>query len=479
MSRAAIYRNFGVSEADDILLDLRHWSLVRQTPSGTITLLADIDFTLRRGEWVGLLGPNGSGKTSLLRYLAAEESPLSAPVGLVFQDPDEQLVAATVSEELALGRPELPVAEYLHEYGLSGLEQLDPRLLSAGEKQRLMLAVALAGRPEVLLCDEPTALQDRQQARWLVKHLQRWHRSTRGALVFATQRRQEAELCDRLLVLEGGHIACQGTPAEILERPDVARIVGWPAEGQTPYAAAGPLPGAARSRARVTTAKALPETSACGAPVAEWREVACRFPDTGRGFSHVNLIIRPGGRLGITGANGCGKSSLLALAAGLRPPTAGCCYLAGRPLCDRRGQDLDHGIALLAPQFPEYFFTRGAVTAEIKLDPALAARGVEQLLAAAGLPGQCAARNPHALSSGERRRLALALVIGSGRPLLLLDEPTAGLDWAGRSHFLSLLAAVPAETAVVVASHDQAFLLACGCELLELTPAGLQQGNPG
>jgi len=443
-----------VSEQDGILLELRHWSLVRETADGPLPLLRELDLKLHRGELLGLLGGNGSGKTSLLRWLAGEDSPLRSVAALVFQDPDEQLVTARVAEELTLGRPHLAPQPLLEEFGLAGLADRDPRLLSAGEKQRLVLAVALAGEPQVLLCDEPTSLQDRAQSAWLLDRLQAWRRATGGTLVLATQRRAEAELCDRLLVLQDGRAAACGEPSRILDLPAARELL----------APLAPAPGA-----RAARPPAAPDPGAV--PVAEWRDVGRSFA-TGGGIRDVNLVLQAGARLGITGRNGCGKSLLLAMAAGLLAPTAGRCHLDGRPLCSRDVPDLDHRVALLAPQFPEYFFTRTAVGAEIALDPALKGRAAE-VLAAAGLPASWTGRNPHDLSSGERRRLAVALTVLAGRRLLLLDEPTAGLDLAGRRRLLALLRCIPQAAALVVASHDAEFLTACGCSTYELGPNGL------
>jgi energy-coupling factor transport system ATP-binding protein len=445
-----------VSERPDLLLALRGWSLTRETAAGPVTLLRDLDLTLRRGEWIALAGANGSGKTSLLRWLAGEGSPLRVRCGLVFQDPGEPLVGATVAEELVLGRPGLDPAPRLREFGLDGAAGLDPRVLSAGEQQRLGLAVAEAGGPELLLCDEPAALQDEAHARWLWERLRAWRERTGGAVVYATQRRAEALLADRLVVLAGGRIVADGPPASLVERAPARDLL------------APPFPD-------LEATDVLPRGRAGAAPVvATWDNVSCRWPEGARGFAGVTLRLCAGDRIGITGASGAGKSTLLACAAGLRAPDTGCCRLAGRALCARGAPDLEHGQALLAPQFPEHLFTRTSVAAEIALDPALAASGVDGVLAAAGLAPALAGRNPHDLSSGERRRLAVALVGLSGRPLLLFDEPTAGLDRGGARGVARLLRAAPTNAAVVVASHDDAFLVACGCRIFALGPAGLQ-----
>jgi energy-coupling factor transporter ATP-binding protein EcfA2 len=458
-----------VNNLDDSLLELRDWSLSRETPAGRIPLLRDVNLKVRRGEWIGILGANGSGKSSLLRWLAGDESPLAVRVGMVFQDPDEGFVGTTVTEELVLGRPEFTsggrvvadkVAPILSAFGLTPFAQLAPQLLSAGQKQRLALAVVLSGAPDVLLCDEPTSLQDAEHAAWIVNRIRRWQREGDSTVLYATLRRHEAELADRLLLFRDGRILADGPPADVLTTPEAERVL----DRDTVSPRSGPV-------ARDPEASREPVSS----PVAEWRGVGCRFPATGFEFRSVDLVLPPGQRIGLTGPSGCGKSTLLAVAAGLRPPDVGQCLLRGRILCADGRADLDHGAALLAPQFPEYFFTRPSVRQEIELDPTLANLGCKDLLAAAGLASSLSNRNPHELSSGQKRRLAVAMVVFSGRPLLLLDEPTACLDREGRTRIVDMLARLPAETTVVVASHDTSLLAECGCEIYNLSSNGLQR----
>ncbi len=455
-----------MSDRGDILLDIRGLELQRRTQVGSVALLRGLDLRLRRGEWVALLGGNGSGKTSLLRWLAGPASPVHGRTALVFQDPDDAFVAATVGEELCLGRGEDERAALEAAWRLQGLAARDPRTLSAGQKQRLAVALALAGSPALLLCDEPTTLQDEEGAVWLRNRLRRWREQTGGALLWATQSREEMLLADRAVLLAHGEAVASGPPAGLLALREVQDLLGPP-----PYAAAGsaaPAPPAQE-----------PATQRATRPAAEWRGVGCRWGPPGGGFRGVDLAIAPGERLGLCGPSGCGKSTLLAAAVGLRRPDAGTCLLAGRPLYRRGAPDLGHGLALLAPQFPELLFTRATVEAEAALDPGLGPGGIAGLLRAAGLPAAAAARNPHDLSSGERRRLAVALVVQSGRPLLLLDEPTAGLDRAARLRLIELLAPGPAGAAVVIASHDEAFLAACGCRVLRLDPDGLAPARGG
>lgn len=431
------------------LLELRGWTLAQRRGAGTAPLLAGLDLTLRAGQWLAVAGPNGSGKSSLLSFLAGPESPLRAPAALLPQDPDDQFVAATVAAELALGRGgPVPAPDG---FGLEALLDVDPRLLSAGQKQRLALALALGTGPRVLLCDEPTSLQDDRQAAWVLDRLDAWRRQTGGCVVTATCDRREALRADELLVLGDGGVCARGPVAELLAAGAGADAFGEPDEAPD---AAPP----ARGRG--------------GAPVLALRGVACRF-GAGAGFAGVDLELAPGQRLGLCGPNGCGKSTLLAVCAGARRPDRGEVALGERRLYRRGALDTRHGLAMLSPQFPEYLFSRGTVAAEIAVDPCLAGLPPPAFLAGLGLPADAAGRHPRDLSSGQRRRLALALALRSGRPLLLVDEPTVGLDGEGRRLARRLLREAPPEAAVVVASHDRRFLASLGCEVRELGPAGL------
>jgi len=435
------------------LLSWRNWSLDRQGPAGLQAILRGVDLDVIAGRWLAVLGANGSGKSSLLKYLAGDESPLANTATILLQDPDDQLVAASVEQEIALGHPDLKVEAICRDFGLAGMAAMDPRLLSAGQKQRLLLAVVLAQNPRVLCCDEATSLQDPVQAEWVLDRLDHWRRQSGGALITATCDRREAARADELLVLENGRMVARGAPRDLLTDSRVMALL----DDNQP----GPRPK-----------RPLASVAVSGPPLLVLQGVGCDFL-VGAGFGPVDWRVSAGERWGICGPNGCGKSTLLAVCAGARRPDRGRVQLCGRSIYARGHLDLDHGLALLAPQFPEYLFTRSTVAAEIAVDPALAGP-VAEFLSSVGLAPDFARRNPHDLSSGQRRRLALGLVLRSGRPLILLDEPTAALDSAGRSQLLASLAELPAEAALVVASHDRDFLTRAGCQVVELTGGGLR-----
>ncbi len=205
--------------------------------------------------------------------------------------------------------------------------------------------MVLGGRPELLLADEPSSLQDPAQAAWVRERLQRWRAETGGTLVWATQRREEVAAADRVLVLAAGRVIALGAPTDVTRELDALLDTG-------------PLAPAQVARTG-------------GEPLAAWENVGFRFA-AGGGFANVTLTLRPGDRVGITGPNGCGKSTLLAAAAGLRKPDEGVVRLGDRTLYRRGALDLDHGLAALAPQFPEYLFTQSTVAREIAVDPDLA-----------------------------------------------------------------------------------------------------------
>jgi energy-coupling factor transporter ATP-binding protein EcfA2 len=442
-----------MAAAERPLLQLRGWSLERRTEAGPRTILEDIDLDLHAGRSLVVLGNNGSGKSSLLKYLASDESPLSASRAIMFQDPDEQIIAPTVIGELQLGRTSTEgTLELVEELGLSGADDLDPRLLSAGQKQRLVLGVVLQSDPQVLFCDEPTALQDPQQARWVMARLQAWRRQPDRTLVTATCDWQDLDLADDLLVLDQGRVTLTGPVAELRNAPQVLDVLGPPRDE--------------------LAAPAIPSDHG-GPGFLRVTDLSFQGHAAWRGLANVHLELAAGQVMGVVGPNGSGKSTLLAACVGARKPDAGTICLGDHVLYGGGQTDLDHGLALLAPQFPEYLFTRSTVAQEIALDPGLSALGPGSLLDRLGLPPAVLRDNPHALSTGQKRRLALGLVLFSGRKVLLLDEPTAALDHVGRQLVLDLVRQVPDDSVVLIASNDRPFLCNLGCEVLELGNLGL------
>jgi energy-coupling factor transporter ATP-binding protein EcfA2 len=454
-------------------------------PGAARPALADVSLRVEPGEFVVLAGGSGSGKSTLLRAAAGlvphfhggefagrlvaggldsrEHGPaeLSAVAGSLFQDPETQVVMGTVRAELAFplenrGWSAAAVARGVEEaalaLGVAGLLDRSTHELSGGELQRVALGAALAGRPRLLLLDEPTSQLDPVAGDELLGVLRRVNEEWGTAVVLAEHRLERClAAADRVIALEDGAISIDADPRGFLEQAPPAL--------QTPgarlFAAAGLTPppvavkdarAALRARGLGGTAEgSVAETAAPSlrarlrrrpkTPVAlgfdgVWLEIP-RGPAVLRG---VGLAIAPGERVALMGRNGAGKSTLLRLAAGLTRPTRGRIERGGR-------------VSLLL-QNPGDYLVAERVGEEL---PAAA-------LDAAGLDG-LADRHPRDLSGGQRQRLALAIVLQGEPPAVVcLDEPTRGMDRFHKDALAAHLRELAGHgCAVLVATHDAEF----------------------
>ncbi len=452
--------------------------------------LRDVSFALEPGEFVVVAGLSASGKSTVVRAACGlaphfhggefggrvvvggldtrEHGPgdVSAVAGTLFQDPETQVVLTTVRNELAFplenrGHGPAAVARAVEEVALAlGIGELLDRPtheLSGGELQRVALGAALAGRPALVLLDEPTSQLDPvagDELVWLLRRLnEEW-----GTAVVLVEHRLERCLAaaDRVLAFDRGRLACDADPRGFLEW-----AAGAAPELQTPaarlFAEAGlrpPPAGVKDARATLRGHGLLPPEEPPGAEHAPPRpgrrerrtgaldlDGVWHEPAGGRAMLRgVDLVLRPGERVALMGRNGAGKSTLLRHAAGLLEPTRGSVRASGR-------------VALLL-QHPGDYLLHERVGDEA---PA-AAR------AAAGLH-VAAERHPRDLSGGERQRLALAVVLGDPAAdppaVVALDEPTRGLDRAAKHELAERLRALAAGgSAVLVATHDAEFAAA-------------------
>jgi energy-coupling factor transport system ATP-binding protein len=419
-----------------------------------------LDLDVAPGEWVVVVGPNGSGKTALLLTLAGLVPPLAGAVrlerngdrpavGVVFQEPETQLVTDSVAREIAFPLENLGwsradidarVSELVSAFGLEALAGASPLRLSGGEMQRTALAAAVAPRPRLLLLDEPAAYLDARARESLVSSVARLRAEHGVAIAWTACERDECPEADRAIVLEAhsprAEVACPSADPNSNPR------------------AAGRAPGELLWSARGLE---LTRGDARGAR---------------RIWGDLEFEIRAGETWAIVGPNGSGKTSLLDVLAGWLRPTSG--RLDSSVLENR-----SHTLGYLG-QFPEFqLFAATAledvsfgIRARTGLRGANAEERARAALAAAGFePSTIAARAPESLSLGERRRLALAGVLAGQPSVLLLDEPTVGLDREARTSLLRAVAARSAAgTTVVVASHDPAWAERSGVQRLDLNP---------
>jgi energy-coupling factor transport system ATP-binding protein len=389
---------------------------------------------------------------------------LAAVAGTLFQDPETQVVLGTVRHELAFplenrGEGAAAVARGVEEVALAlGIEALLDRStgeLSGGELQRVALGAALAGRPRLVLLDEPTSQLDPVAGDELVWLLRRLNEEWGTAVVLAEHRLERCLAhADRVIAMHDGTVACDAAPRAFLE---------WAAERspalQTPAARlferAGlrpPPSGVKEARATLRAHGLLDDATTPAPSSAAPRRVSARkaakapFAVRARGawcelaggravLRDVDFALAPGERVALMGRNGAGKSTLLSHLGGLRTPTRGRVEAAGR-------------VALLL-QNPNDYLLHETVGEEASMG-ALQAVGLEALTA----------RHPRDLSGGERQRLALAVVLDGGEPpcAVLLDEPTRGMDRAAKGELAARLRALDA--AVLVATHDAEFAAA-------------------
>jgi len=455
--------------------------------------LRDVSLEVGEGEMVVLAGLSGSGKSTLLRAACGlvphfhggevagrvtvagldtrEHGPgaIAAVAGTLLQDPETQVVMGTVRSELALpleNRGEAPgavargVEEAALALGIAGLLDRSTAELSGGELQRVALGAALAGRPRVVLLDEPTSQLDPVAGDELIWLLRRLNEEWGVAVVVAEHRLERCiAAADRVVALLDGGVACDAPPREMLAwAMEAAPALATP--GARLFARAGlspPPAGVKQARATLRERGLLPEADARavspmanGTPPAgpkRWRArrradaasalrlrgVWCELPGGRAVLRGVDLAVGRGEIVALMGRNGAGKSTLLRHAAGLAKPTRGRVEAAGR-------------VALLLQNPGDYLIADRV--GDLAAPAALAAAGL----------GELADRHPRDLSGGERQRLALALVAGAAgdRPAVVaLDEPTRGMDRAWKEELAVLLRErAAAGAAVLVATHD-------------------------
>lgn len=457
-------------------------------------MLAGLDLTIEPGERVLLLGASGSGKSTLLQAWAgvlggadegeqrghltvdgADARTARGRVGLVLQDPDAQLVLARARDDVAFGPENLgePVAEILagvpralESVGLAGFADADSRRLSGGQQQRLGLAGVLAMRPAALLLDEPTAHLDPAGVREVAAAVAALADDRSVTLVVVEHRVDVwAPLVDRVIVLDAGRVLADGPIADVLRErgAELARRGVWVA-GQEPE---HPSPATAPLGDVVVAARGLRVQPAGGAPL------------TLGGDAGLDLDVRAGEVVALTGVNGSGKSTLLMTLAGLLPPVSGTIEALGEgdPTAWRSAELA--GRCGVVFQNPEHQFVAATVRAELEVTEPSAER-VETLLDRLRLRHLTNA-SPFTLSGGEQRRLSVATALASQPAVLLLDEPTFGQDSRTWAELAALLAAHrDGGGAIVMATHDRELIAALGAREVVLTdpPAAATIATP-
>ncbi|MFI9820819.1 ABC transporter ATP-binding protein [Streptomyces sp. NPDC052013] len=474
----------------------------------------NVDFEVPEGELVLLVGPSGVGKSTVLGAVSGlvphftggtlhgrvtvagrdtrthKPRELADVVGTVGQDPLSHFVTDTVEDELAYGMESLGLApdvmrrrveETLDLLGLADLRDRPIATLSGGQQQRVAIGSVLTPHPRVLVLDEPTSALDPAAAEEVLAVLQRLVHDLGTTVLMAEHRLERVvQYADQVALLPApGEPPLLGTPAEVMAVSpvsppvvDLGRLAGWsplPLTVRDARRRAAPLRERLADRQQpheVPAASTRPplrrrlfagrtSDAPVTAPVAEVRSLAVRR-DRVQALRHVDLTVTPGETIALMGRNGAGKSTLLGALVGLVAPSSGSVRTGDAVPHRTRPRDLVRRVGLV-PQEPRDLLYADTVAAECSAADrdAGAEPGTCRALLSELLPGVADDTHPRDLSEGQRLTLALAVVLTARPPLLLLDEPTRGLDYAAKARLVTLLRGLATEGhAIVLATHD-------------------------
>ncbi len=483
-------------------------SLTYTYPNADVPALREVSLAFESGSFVLVIGESGSGKSTLLRCLnglvphftggvltgsvrvdglnpiVAGPSMMARHVGMVFQDPESQFVLDRVEDEIAFAlenaavpRAEMQarVDETLRRMAIEPLRYRNISNLSGGEQQRVAIAAALALRPRILVLDEPTSQLDPQAADEVMEALSMLNRDFGLTIVLAEHRIERVlQWAHRVILVRSGQIQA-GNAEEVLRHaelvpPVVALARRYQIEPLTLTVEQART--AFNSGFHVDTRKApsQPVTRQTAQPVLSITGLAAQY--AGRQvLTDVHLDVFPGEVVALMGSNGAGKSTLLKCVVGLQKTTAGRITVNGQAVAGRDTWDICKEAAYL-PQNPNALLFADTVAAELAITLAnhgmAGSKDIGLLLHRLGL-SRYAQSYPRDLSVGERERVAIGAVTVTEPKLVLLDEPTRGLDYAAKRALATLLQQWKAAgIGILLVTHDVEFVAECADRVVML-----------
>lgn len=475
-------------------------------------VLKDVCLTIESGQFITICGSSGCGKTTILRQLKSILAPhgvktgeilfkgksleeldqreQSASIGFVLQSPENQIVTDKVWHELAFGLESLGydtptirlrVAEMASFFGIQTWFYKNVSELSGGQKQLLNLAAIMAMQPSVLILDEPTSQLDPIAAADFLATVGKINREL-GITVIMTEHRLEQvlPLTDRVLVMDDGQVIADGAPKEVgqqLAKTKHKMFLAMPVPMQI-YAAVpnslscpitvregrGWLDELVKERTllSLTQQKKVPEEAPPMIEVNQaWFKYEKELPDVVKG---VSLTIKQGEFFALLGGNGTGKTTTLSLISGINRPYRGTVKLDGRLLSEIPDREKFGGLLGVLPQNPQALFVKKTVELDlyemlrsVKMSKEEKSRQVHEVITLCQLESLLT-QHPYDLSGGEQQRAALAKVLLQRPKILLLDEPTKGLDAEFKQSFALILKRLQRQgVTIVMVSHDVEF----------------------
>lgn len=522
----------------------------------TEEILKGVDLTIKKGEFIALLGRNGSGKTTFSKQLNAILRPsegtvtvdemgtrdaeklydIRQHVGMVFQNPDNQMVAANVEEEVAFGPENLGmesdtivarVKQALEQVRMWKRRKTAPNHLSGGQKQRIAIAGILAMHPDYIVLDEPTAMLDPKGRKEVMEALQRLNQEQEMTVILITHDMEEAALAGRVILLADGQVRFDGTPEDFfgedallaemgMEAPlsyrvrklidsDVfekkigdarveeatidkrEKVAEYDKTGREWEASSELVDKKKNKKAEAETDEknqallSLQHVSYIYSPGTAYEKVA---------LDDVNLSLGKGEIVGLAGHTGSGKSTMIQLLNGLLKPTSGTVTFEGKDIHAKgySGNYLRSKVGMVF-QYPEHQMICDTVWEDVAFGPSkqgltgeACETRVEEALRFVDLPEKYYQASPLQLSGGQKRRVAIAGVLAMHPEYIILDEPAAGLDAAGKREIFDRIRRMSREQGigVLLVSHsmedlaeyaDRIIVLDDGKKILDDRPA--------
>ena len=513
---------------------------------GAHRAIDELDLNIEAGQFIAILGHNGSGKSTLAKHMNAILTPTEGSIwvdgkntkqdenvwdvrqsaGMVFQNPDNQIIGTVVEEDVGFGPENLGVPtdeiwerveQSLKAVGMLEYRHRSPNKLSGGQKQRVAIAGVVAMRPKCIVLDEPTAMLDPNGRKEVLRTIEELRKKENVTVILITHYMEEVLGADRVIVMDKGHIVMDGTTREIFSQVELLQQYRLDVPQVTLLAHALQKRGLPISDGILTVDELVEALETCekSQVMAESKEKAddsmaieddttvkpilqlehlhyIYSPKTAYekvALNDINLSIYEGEFVGVIGHTGSGKSTMIQHLNGLLKATEGAIYYRGENIYQEKYdmRELRNHVGLVF-QYPEYQLFEADVLSDVCFGPKNQGLTPEECrerairaLELVGLPEKYYEVSPFDLSGGQKRRVAIAGVLAMQPKVLVLDEPTAGLDPKGRDEILDQIAYLQRERkiTVILVSHsmediakyvDRIIVMNRGCKMYDGKP---------